>query len=68
MAGTGNGSIHEDLEAALRDAQQLGVRIVRATRCPQGAVVPGSAPAELPHSDGLSPVKARIALMLDLMQ
>lgn len=68
VAGTGNGSIHEDLEAALRDAQHIGVRIVRATRCPQGAVVPGSAPLELPHSDGLSPVKARIALMLDLMQ
>lgn len=68
VAGTGNGSIHADLEAALRQVKMTGVRIVRSTRCTQGAVVPGPALGELPHSEGLSPVKARIALILELMQ
>ncbi|MEI8155925.1 MAG: asparaginase [Burkholderiales bacterium] len=68
VAGTGNGTIHHDLEAALREAQKQGVRVVRSTRCAQGCVVPGSAVFEFAHSMGLSPVKARIALMLDLMQ
>lgn len=68
VAATGNGTIHEDLEAALRDAQKQGVRVVRSTRCAQGCVVPGSAEFEFVHSNGLSPVKARIALLLDLMQ
>ncbi len=68
VAGTGNGSVHEDLEAALREADHIGVQVVRSTRCPQGIVVAGSAPAEFRHSEGLSPVKARVALMLDLMQ
>lgn len=66
VAGTGNGTLHADLEAALSRAQQLGVRVVRATRCAQGRVLP-TANALFIHSHGLSPVKARIALMLDLM-
>lgn len=67
-AGTGNGTLHQDLEAALREVQQQGVRVVRATRCAQGQVVPGAEPGTgLPYSEGLSPVKARIALMLDLL-
>lgn len=68
VAGTGNGTIHHDLEAALRGAQKQGVRVVRSTRCAQGCVVPGAAEFEFVHSNGLSPVKARVALMLDLMQ
>ena len=68
VAGTGNGTIHEDLESALREAQQQGIRIVRSTRCAQGGVVSGAAKFEFPHSNGLSPVKARIALMLELLQ
>jgi L-asparaginase len=68
VAGTGNGTVHEDLESALREAQQQGIRIVRSTRCAQGGVVPGSAKFEFSHSNGLSPVKARIALMLELLQ
>lgn len=68
VAGTGNGTLHHDLEAALRQAQRQGVRVVRATRCPQGCVVPGTgSDAAIPHSQGLSAVKARIALMLDIM-
>jgi L-asparaginase len=67
LAGTGNGTVHRGLEAALRQAQSQGVTVVRTTRCARGRV--------LPRSDGrgqefpiveLSPVKARIELMLQL--
>lgn len=68
VAGTGNGTIHEDLALALRDAQRRGIRVVRTSRCPHGSIVPSTAEGEFAHSNGLSPVKARIALMLDLMK
>ena len=68
VAGTGNGTIHKDLEAALREAQKQGVRVERSTRCTQGCTVPGAGEFEFADSKGLPPVKARIALMLDLMQ
>jgi L-asparaginase len=65
VAGTRNGTIHHALEAGLLDALQHGVAVRRASRCAQGRVVP--LPADrLPAAVGLSPVKARIALMLDL--
>ena len=66
VAGTGNGSVHHELETALREAQASGVKVVRSTRCAQGRVLarPGEA---LPDAGGLSPVKARIALMLELL-
>jgi L-asparaginase len=67
VAGTGNGTIHQDLEAALRDAKKKGVRVLRSSRCSQGRIVAGSSVCEFAHSNGLSPVKARIALMLELM-
>lgn len=67
VAGTGNGTLHVDLETALLVVQQQGVQVVRASRCARGQVVSGEATAALPHSQGLSPVKARIALMLQLM-
>lgn len=67
VAATGNGTIHQDLEAALRVAQVQGVRIVRASRCAYGGIVAGVAEGDFPHSKGLPPVKARIALMLALM-
>lgn len=65
-AGTGNGSLHADLEAALLRAQAAGVRVVRASRCCQGRVLPSPGDA-LPESNGLSPVKARVSLMLSLL-
>lgn len=68
VAGTGNGSVHQDLEAALAEVQSQGVRVVRSTRCALGQIV-GS-----PRGDDtdfgvtrLDPYKARIALMLDLL-
>jgi L-asparaginase len=66
-AGTGNGTLHHDLEAALIRAQAAGVKVLRATRCASGRVLstPGN---PIPDSQGLSPVKARVALMLTLMQ
>jgi len=67
VAGTGNGTIHADLEVALCDVQRQGVRVVRSTRCAQGCVVAGSAVASFPQSNDLPPVKARIALLLELL-
>ncbi|HEX7889978.1 MAG TPA: asparaginase [Ramlibacter sp.] len=66
VAGTGNGTLHQALEAALVDAQGQGVAVRRSSRCPQGRVIAQEG-AALPVADGLSPVKARIALMLELM-
>lgn len=66
VAGTGNGSLHRDLEAALQRAQAGGVVVRRSTRCAMGRVIPATN-ATIEHSEGLSPVKARIAMMLALM-
>ncbi len=67
VAGTGNGSVHHDLEAALHRAQLHGVKVMKSTRCAQGRVLPRPDDA-LRDSGGLSPVKARIALMLELLE
>lgn len=68
VAATGNGTVHQDLEAALRIAmQQQGLKVLRATRCAQGQVLPGVSDA-LPAAPGLTPTKARIALILQLMR
>lgn len=65
VAGTGNGTLHAGLQAALLRAQAAGVRVVRASRCPLGRVL--ATPQDVfADSEGLSSVKARIALMLDL--
>jgi L-asparaginase len=67
VAGTGNGTVHQALEAALLNAQAKGILVVRATRCAQGRVLP-RVDDRFPSSNGLSPVKARIELMLKLMK
>ena len=66
VAGTGNGTLHHALEAALLQAQAAGVKVLRTSRCAQGRVLP-HAGDRLPHAPGLSPVKARISLMLALL-
>lgn len=66
VAGTGNGTVHQALEAALLRAQAAGVVVWRSTRCALGPVTP-RLDAALPDAGGLSPVKARIALMLALL-
>jgi L-asparaginase len=66
VAATGNGSLHHELEAALVAAQARGVKVLRSTRCAQGRVL-ARPDDKLPDSAGLSPVKARIELMLALL-
>lgn len=66
-AGTGNGTLHHRLEDALLQAQAQGVAVRRASRCVQGRVIP-TPRDRLPHAEGLSPVKARVALLLELMR
>ena len=66
VAGTGNGSLGVALQEALLQAVRDGVRVVRATRCAGGRVLPHAGDV-LPDSNGLSPVKARIALQLELL-
>jgi L-asparaginase len=66
VAATGNGTVHQDLEAALTLAAARGVRVLRASRCVGGGII--SRPDDVWQDAGpLSPVKARIALMLELM-
>ncbi|HJV62360.1 MAG TPA: asparaginase [Albitalea sp.] len=66
VAATGNGSVHRDLEAALIEAQQRGVRVLRSTRCRDGRVI--ATPADrLPAADDLPPEKARVELLLQLL-
>jgi L-asparaginase len=67
VSGTGNGTIHLDLIAALRRAKAQGVRVVRSSRCANGRVL-STENSEFEDSRGLSTFKARIALMLELMQ
>lgn len=66
VAGTGNGTVHDTLLAALKEAQAHRVEVVVASRCAQGRVVP-HAGQPLPDSAGLSPVKACLALALRLL-
>jgi L-asparaginase len=83
VAGTGNGSVHRALETALMQAQAAGVAVLRCTRCLDGSIVePEPEPAAsqtppdtmLPHSahlpsaGALTPVQARIELMLRLLK
>lgn len=66
LAATGNGTLHHALEAAALRAQAAGVSVVRATRCAQGRILPRQ--NELLRDAGaLTPVKARIELVLELL-
>ena len=66
VAGSGNGAVHHLLEAALVALQRQGVLVWRSTRCLEGPVLPK--PDDLlPSADTLTPVKARIEMLLQLM-
>lgn len=65
VAGTGNGSVGTDLKQGLLRAQDAGVQIRIASRCHQGPVIATSSHI-FPVSTGLSPVKTRVALVLDM--
>jgi L-asparaginase len=67
IAGTGNGSVHEELETAAHRALVRGVAVRRASRCQLGGVV-GGRPDALPSAGTLTAPQARIELMLDLME
>ncbi|MDD0837940.1 asparaginase [Curvibacter sp. HBC61] len=66
IAGTGNGTVHEALEAALQRAAEAGVLVWRSTRCVGGPVLEGGA-SPWPIAEGLNAVKARVALLLTLL-
>ncbi|MDB5826480.1 MAG: Asparaginase/glutaminase [Variovorax sp.] len=67
LAATGNGTLHHAIEAAASRARAAGIEICRATRCVDGHILPRG-DDRFPDAGGLSPVKARIALMLALMR
>lgn len=64
-AGTGNGTLSAALDAALREAEGCGVKVLRSTRCDAGPVM--DLAGLLPSAGALSPVKARVELLLDLL-
>ncbi|MGJ7603814.1 asparaginase [Variovorax sp. LT1R20] len=66
LATTGNGTVHYALEAAALKAQDAGIAVLRATRCSSGRILP-RADDRLRDAGALTPVKARIALMLELL-
>ena len=68
VAGTGNGTLHADLLPALHEAQSLGIRVWRVTRCASGRVA-GDAGSD---ANGIAAVclpapQARLALLLELI-
>lgn len=70
VAGTGNGTIHTALEAALRVASAAGVVVWRASRCAYGAVLDADdepAAGHWPGAGACTAVQARIELMLQLL-
>lgn len=66
VAGTGNGTVHFALEAALESAQRQGVAVRRTTRCERGQIVQAQG-ADDARVSTLPAVKARVSLMLELM-
>jgi L-asparaginase len=66
VAATGNGTLHTDLEAALIEVQQRGVAVLVSTRCGDGRVLP-QAGQVIATADDLTPVKARVELLLRLL-
>ncbi len=69
-AGTGNGSMNDEVEKAARSAQKAGVVILRASRVMKGRVARNGEVADdeanFIVAKDLSPQKARILLMLGL--
>lgn len=66
VAGTGNGTTHKALDAALDHAQAHGLAVRCTTRCAQGRIVQAQG-ADDSRVSALPAVKARISLMLELM-
>ncbi len=66
VAGTGNGTMSQGLEAALSMAQQRGAWVWRTSRCAQGQVQ-AQAGEPFQTTPGLNPYKARVVLALALV-
>jgi L-asparaginase len=64
-ACTGNGTLSAPLESALLRAQAAGVAVLRATRIGRGSIVETTTQA-LPSAGALTPVQARVELLLTL--
>lgn len=70
-AGSGMGSIHGSVEAALAEAVRRGVVVVRSSRTGSGRVSAGLARWQehgFLYADNLNPQKARLLLQLALLQ
>lgn len=70
-AGSGMGSIHESAEAALAEAVQHGVVVVRSSRTGSGVVAEGLTRWQeqgFLYADNFNPQKARLLLQLALTQ
>lgn len=69
-AGTGNGSLHADVQQALADAAKAGVAVVRASRTGSGHVMHNAAAPDealgFISAGSLNPYKARVLLALAL--
>jgi L-asparaginase len=63
VAGTGNGTVTQALQAAMDSAVAAGVRVVLASRVTAGPVTPR---AEVEVSGDLTAAKARVRLMVEL--
>lgn len=66
IAATGNGTVHDRLDAVLREIGDGGVRVLRSTRCNDGRIVESATP-RWPSAHDLTPVKARVELLLQLL-
>jgi L-asparaginase len=66
VAGTGHGTVSERMAAALARARGEGVRVVRASRCVFGPVLPRDA-GDGDAAGELSAVQARVELQLALL-
>ena len=71
-AATGNGTLHHSLESGLERAQEVGVLVRVASRCPLGHIVSVSggetAAQTLERAGGLGAVKVRVDVLLDLLE
>ena len=69
VAATGNGTVNDALEDAFEAARADGIAVLRSTRCGDGRIVPGGQHRAdaWPSAGALTPVQARIELMLQLL-
>ncbi len=68
VAGTGNGTVNASMRSALEHAAASGIQIALASRCSKGGVVrSGALPQGFRTYPGLSAVKARVRLILELL-